>query len=356
MNNQKKSNTGLIIALICVAVFVVLFFIGIVVFIVFVGGVTFFAVHEILNSNVIELGSYREDYSNYTEKMYKDYNSFQLDFKDNDKLTMEDFDKNNYYVFKIDYDPCSEKDFELNSLNTNYEGNKVDVELGFTYESVCGGCAPEALYYAIKLDKRVTSVNLDVDYKARNKKADCGAVAYKPMIYLYPEEDTYVNVKLGSPDKLTVSYPKYNNGWNVLAKKDGTLLSNDREYYGLFWEGNNHTNKVTDEGFVIKGEDTVKFLEEKLSVLGLNDREINEFIIFYLPKMEHNKYNYVRFETREEIDNYMPLSITPNPDTIIRIFMEYKPLDEMITVKEQVLEKVERNGFTVVEWGGSDIK
>ena len=36
--------------------------------------------------------------------------------------------------------------------------------------------------------------------------------------------------------------------------------------------------------------------------------------------------------------------------------MEYKPLDEKINVKEQVLEKVERNGFTVVEWGGSDIK
>ena len=356
MNNQNKSNTGLIIAIVCIAVFGFLFLIGLVIFILAICGVTFFAVNHILTSSVVELGSYSNEYYNYNEKLYTNYNSFKYDFRDNDKLVEEDFDNNNYYVFKIDYNPCSESDFRLNSLDEEYSGNKLEVKLGFTYKSQCGLCAPESLYYALKVDKKVTNVDLDVDYKARNKKGDCGNVAYKPMIYLYPEEDTYVNVKLGSPDKLTVSYPKYNNGWNVLAKKDGTLLSNNREYYGLFWEGNNHINKVTDEGFVVKGEDTVSFLEEKLAILGLNDREINEFIIFYLPKMESNNYNYIRFETREEIDSYMPLSVTPSPDTVIRVFMEYKPLNDKIEVKEQILEKVERNGFTVVEWGGSDIK
>ena len=111
-----------------------------------------------------------------------------------------------------------------------------------------------------------------------------------------------------------------------------------------------------NEGFCIKGKDIIKFLEEKLEILGLNERETEEFIIYWLPKMENNNYNYIRFETREEIDSYMPLSVTPSPDTMIRVFMEYKPLNEKIDVKEQILEKVERNGFTVVEWGGSDIK
>ena len=52
----------------------------------------------------------------------------------------------------------------------------------------------------------------------------------------------------------------------------------------------------------------------------------------------------------------MPLDITPNPDTIIRILMDYKPLDKKIIVKEQNLITSERTGFTVVEWGGSEIK
>ena len=52
----------------------------------------------------------------------------------------------------------------------------------------------------------------------------------------------------------------------------------------------------------------------------------------------------------------MPLIIEPKPDKVIRILMDYKPLKEKITVEEEVLEKQEREGFTVIEWGGSIIK
>ena len=109
-----------------------------------------------------------------------------------------------------------------------------------------------------------------------------------------------------------------------------------------------------NDGFVVKGEDTIEFLEEKLEILGLNEKEAEEFIIYWLPQMEKNKYNYIRFETQEEINKNMPLEITPVPDTVIRINMEWKALEEAIKVKEQVLEEApKRNGFTVVEWGGT---
>ena len=58
--------------------------------------------------------------------------------------------------------------------------------------------------------------------------------------------------------------------------------------------------------------------------------------------------------TKEEIDKEMPLDITPTPDTLIRVFMEYKALDEKIDIKEQVLTKASRQGYTVVEWGGTE--
>ena len=45
-------------------------------------------------------------------------------------------------------------------------------------------------------------------------------------------------------------------------------------------------------GFVVEGKDTIKFLEEKLKQLGLTDKEADEFIIYWLPKLENNKYNY----------------------------------------------------------------
>ena len=181
-------------------------------------------------------------------------------------------------------------------------------------------------------------------------------VAEKPMIYLYPEEETEVSVQLGKPELLTTTYPKYNNGWQVLAKPDGTL--NDkfgREFYGLYWEGVGSAASVHEDGFVIPGADSAKFLEEKLAVLGLTEREANEFIVYWLPKLESSPYNYIRFETRDEIENYMPLEVSPKPNSTIRIIMDYKPLSEPIEVSEQQLETPIRTGFTVVEWGGTQI-
>ena len=45
----------------------------------------------------------------------------------------------------------------------------------------------------------------------------------KPVIYLYPTEKTKVSVKLLKDNNITCSYPKYQDGWEVIADTDGTL-------------------------------------------------------------------------------------------------------------------------------------
>lgn len=52
----------------------------------------------------------------------------------------------------------------------------------------------------------------------------------------------------------------------------------------------------------------------------------------------------------------MPLKFSKTPDTLIRVMMAFKTLDEKIDVKEQKLTPILRSGFTVVEWGGTEIK
>ena len=180
----------------------------------------------------------------------------------------------------------------------------------------------------------------------------------KPIIYLYPEQETEVTVKVGNPQNLTHTYPKYQNEWKVLAKPNGDLkdIKTGRNLYALYWEGINTVKPNMNEGFIVKGEDTIKFLEEKLEVLGLNEREAEEFIVYWLPKLESNKYNFIRFQTEEEINNNMPLEITPKPDTIIRIVMEFKGIENPIQIQEQKLSTPGREGPTVVEWGGTEIK
>ena len=180
----------------------------------------------------------------------------------------------------------------------------------------------------------------------------------KPIIYIYPQEEKEVSVKVGYPENLTCTYPKYEDGWNVIAKPDGTIkdVKTGRNLYALYWEGIRNKEGNIEEGFVVKGENVASFLEEKLEVLGLNARESEEFIVYWLPILEKNDYNFIRFYEKEEIDEMMPLDINPEPETIIRVLMGWKKLDKDIDIKEQKLEKVQRTGYTVVEWGGTEIR
>ncbi|MBR3180583.1 hypothetical protein IKF63_00695 [Candidatus Saccharibacteria bacterium] len=52
----------------------------------------------------------------------------------------------------------------------------------------------------------------------------------------------------------------------------------------------------------------------------------------------------------------MPLEVNPKPDTTIRVLMAYQGLDEPESVTEQKLTQARREGYTLVEWGGTEIK
>ena len=183
------------------------------------------------------------------------------------------------------------------------------------------------------------------------------AVPEKPVIYLYPQEQTRVSVKLDFDGKLTSTYPKYETGWDVIANPDGTLTDpvTGREYYCLFWEGITDTQYDFSKGFCVSGENTVSFLEDALRKLGLTDREANEFIIYWAPRMEGNAYNLISFQW-EAYTRSAVLEITPEPDTLIRVFMAYKPIEYEMEIEHQELTGPERVGFTVVEWGAAEVR
>lgn len=179
--------------------------------------------------------------------------------------------------------------------------------------------------------------------------------ASKPVLYLYPEETAEVSVKLDYQGRLTTTYPAYNDGWVVTAEPDGTLEMDGKEYSYLFWEGVSDAEYDFSKGFVVAGEDTAEFLQEKLALLGLTPREYNEFIVFWLPRMEGNPYNLIAFQGAAYTDS-APLEVKPEPDTVLRVFMAYQALEEPMEVPEQELVPTERVGFTLVEWGGTCVE
>ena len=178
----------------------------------------------------------------------------------------------------------------------------------------------------------------------------------KPVIYLYPKEETEVTVELDFNGKLTAVYPAYDNGWTVTAYPDGTLIDEQgREYYCLFWEGESNVPYDLSSGFVVPGNETEAFLENTLTTLGLTDKEADEFIIYWLPRMQDNPYNLISFQ-QELYTNNAKLTVSPAPDSMLRVFMAWKALEEPVVLESQSLDSFKREGFTVVEWGGAEIK
>ena len=270
----------------------------------------------------------------------------------------------NYIVFS--YIAFNQPILEARLAEVKYDGKNVNLYI-WDYSS---GWTVDISAYCIIVptEKQIDNVNIIptlTNESFNSLKENNGyfvpidPLVDKPVIYLYPTQETEIFVKLLNNEKITCSYPKYINGWHVLAKPNGNLidLNTGRNLYSLYYESESIEKfNVAQEGFVVKGEDSAKFLEEKLEVLGLTEREAEEFIIYWLPKLESNKYNYIRFATDEEINNNMPLEINPKPDTVIRIIMIFKGLEKPIDVEEQNLNSIERNGFVAVEWGGTEIK
>ena len=177
----------------------------------------------------------------------------------------------------------------------------------------------------------------------------------KPVIYLYPETTEQISVQLDFDGELTCTYPEYKEGWTVTACPDGTLTDeNGMVYSYLYWEGESAEDYDFSEGFCVKGSETAAFLEQALEELGLTRREANEFIVYWLPMMEENKYNVISFQT-DAYTNRAKLTVNPEPDTAIRVFMVWKKSNRPVAIKEQKLSAPTRTGFTLVEWGGAEM-
>ena len=180
--------------------------------------------------------------------------------------------------------------------------------------------------------------------------------AEKPVIYLYGYNNEEVSVKLNFDGNITCSYPEMiNNSWTITAEPDGTLFSKGLQYSYLYWEGEfNDPSFEIKNGFCIKGSDTAAFLDKKLKDLGLNRKEAEDFITYWLPKMKDNTYNVISFQTKNYTSK-AKLETYPEADIKIRVYMVWYPSETKIDLKEQYFAFPERKGRVLVEWGGSEI-
>jgi hypothetical protein len=199
--------------------------------------------------------------------------------------------------------------------------------------------------------------------------ASTEVICDKPVIYVYPEATTTVNIQLHVKGELGFTYPLYNipgpgdsaaPGWSFTANPDGTLRMYGKEYDYLFWDAKvpqKQFNSTIGSGFFVKRDSLVPFFERTLTQMGLNAREQQDFITYWCPLMQKNETSFIHFMFAEEYDNIATINITPKPDHIFRVFMVWRDADafDYGEVNTQEIPKANRDGFTVIEWGGGEV-
>jgi hypothetical protein len=183
------------------------------------------------------------------------------------------------------------------------------------------------------------------------------SVFKEPVVYLYPKQTENISVKVDLKGTFLQTIPAYNGGWNVTAKPNGSLVNrtDGKQYPYLFWEGESSMKTWNmDSGFVVKGVDAEKFLDTILPQMGLNTQEKQDFITYWLPQLQKNRYNLIHFIGRE-YEQIARLDVSPKPDAELVLIMAFKKADCGTNVKTQPIKTFTRKGFTVVEWGGTEL-
>jgi len=199
--------------------------------------------------------------------------------------------------------------------------------------------------------------------------------ACKPALYFYPEKPTDLTVKVLPQGKITQTIPRYQNGWQVRAYPDGRVREiGGGDYPYLYYEAALEKVKVPAEQFLVEGKDLPEFFGQVLPILDLNQKETADFLDYWLKKLTSDKKWSIGLLPKDEVDRTEKIEFSSNPDNFLRIRFYFKPFEG--TNKDLTAEKIfyskgmnlgyflndlgvwsyrqklTRNGFTVVDWGG----
>lgn len=205
-------------------------------------------------------------------------------------------------------------------------------------------------------------VTIDFSFEAYNQ--DIMPVAEKPVIYLYADHPIAAKLSLKPMGKMTFTYPAYDQSWQVNVGTNNEIEVDGQNYPYLFWEADlnalnfNYANNQL-EGFYIKTDTCIQFLENVLMELGLNATEQTDFITYWGPRLTQHNFATIQFLVDDAYDKEIAeLNIIPKPDVQRRVYMIFKGSElgfSPVNIKTPSFSDFKRSGFTLLEWGGTEI-
>ncbi len=178
-------------------------------------------------------------------------------------------------------------------------------------------------------------------------------MVYKPNIYIYPQENIQMIVKLDFPTggEIVKSLPEYGNAWNISVDTSGLI---DGFYTYLFYESKQPDIWQKCCGWTIKRADLEEFFRENMSNYGFYGQEIQDFIEYWMPKFSDFEYYSIYPQGAELIDDVIVLSFSNEPDNLLRLFYVVKGSNNMPDKElnePEIDNQFERKDFFVTEWG-----
>ncbi|MEZ4748450.1 MAG: hypothetical protein R3C41_20465 [Calditrichia bacterium] len=183
-----------------------------------------------------------------------------------------------------------------------------------------------------------------------NSQDSSRVVVRKPNIYIYPENRIDITVSLFFPNggEIIESIPEYKMGWEVSVDTNGVI---DEQYGFLFYECQISNFFQRDSGWVVSRSEVDSFFKKNLYSYGFRGREIDDFIEFWVPKLDDSEHYVVYPQVDGFIDEYIQLNINPLPQTMIRLFYVIDNYNDKRVIHQPIIRQFSRNGFVVLEWG-----
>jgi hypothetical protein len=197
---------------------------------------------------------------------------------------------------------------------------------------------------------------LDLDFTAGEDKSQNFAFypleeVEKPNLYLYPQAETEVTVRLEFPagGGVTISKPDYGDGWTVKVAPDGLI---DGEYGHLFYEAQVPPGWQFDRAWVVQRRLLEDFFAENLAAHGFSETEAADFVEHWVPRLDDKDFYVVYPQYAREIEPLIGLVVEPEPDCVLRLYYAISGVDLVERyVPEPDVPSFNRESFTVCEWG-----
>lgn len=178
-----------------------------------------------------------------------------------------------------------------------------------------------------------------------------GPIYRKSNIYIYPQEEIELNVSLTFPNGGSVisSIPKYDNVWNIKVDSNG-VINNIYKY--LYYECTAPDLCQYEEGWSMHKDSLTMFFLKNLSQTGFSQREIEDFIDYWIPLLNSSEYYAIYPQYKVELSSIVEIVFSSQPDNLLRLFYTIKECAKDFRAPNlPIIPKFNRNGFYVVEWG-----